>query len=42
MKKFLRNLLFPKLPTSIFSGYGKIMMAVPIILKEQKLGLERA
>lgn len=37
MKKFLRNLLFPKLLTSIFSGYGKIMVkimvAVPIIFK---------
>jgi len=32
MKKFLRNLLlFPKLFTSIFSGYGKIMVDVPII-----------
>jgi hypothetical protein len=38
MKKFLRNLLvFPTLFTSIFSGYGKIMVkimvAVPIILE---------
>jgi hypothetical protein len=33
MKKFLRNLLlFPTLFPSILSGYGKIMMAVPIIL----------
>jgi len=31
MKTFLRNLLFPTLLTSIFSGYGKIMMAVFII-----------
>ncbi len=32
MKKLLRNLLlFPTLFTSIFSGYGKIMMAVLII-----------
>jgi hypothetical protein len=32
MKKFLRNLLlFPTLFTSILSGYGKIILAVPII-----------
>jgi len=32
MKKFLQNLLmFPTLFTSILSGYGKIMVAVPII-----------
>jgi hypothetical protein len=31
MKKLLRNLLLPTLFTSIFSGYGKIMMAVLII-----------
>ena len=33
MKKFLCNLLLlPTLFTSIFSGYGKIMLAVPIIV----------
>ena len=31
MKKLLRNLLFPTLLTSIFCGYGKIILAVPII-----------
>ena len=32
MKKLLRNLLlFPTLFTSIFSGYGKIIVALPII-----------
>ena len=31
MKKLLRNLLFPTLLTSILSGYGKIILAVPII-----------
>jgi len=38
MKKFLHNLLFPTLFTSIFSGYGKIMVAVPIILNIKKNG----
>ena len=28
MKKLLRNLLFPTLFTSIFSGYGTTMLAV--------------
>jgi hypothetical protein len=42
MKKSLRNLLFPTLFTSIFSGYGKIMADVPIISKKHWKGIVTA